>query len=739
MISMIRLIVTLLVVLSFNSYANTVVCNSQDPFNFIESKSIKFIDISTPKSKKWTKNYFKALKSPGKTIVERYKKRFDADLKILFNNGLECSFPAKIRISGDYKEHIGSTPPVASLDVKLLAGNVDSIVKFKLFIPKTKGSVDEVFSTALLNELGFLTPKTYLVPAIFNGQEFTFLYQEKISKEFIESRYFREAPILEGDERFIYSDTVVKSVDTQTFDRYGLARVVNKNWAEKGETSLEISKLALEQLNKFYIDYLSKKYADNRLGTELLRADILSGYEIHRGGEFKALMLAIGAEHALWPHNRNFYYDPMYRHFKVVYYDGNSAVTRPYIFLTDTTKSRLNSDEIFGSSVALKSLERLDTKQLQKKIAELGLKYSLAEVNLIVNQVRENLKTIRDSVAVDRHKYSNASYFSNFGNIESGKKLAFSTKSVNRIEVCNFSLSSCYHTAISLKDYSKLVSGRYADSSGNSYIYIGNKSDYSTGDREKNTTSEQELFITGSTKLITYDSSNISINQKERLIQIQPMNAYGRFLIKGGALNGWSIELTKALAATSIPDKQRFNENLLTGCLTLMDVEMKNLSVSVDGASCEDGVNFVRANGNVSELHIRDAGSDAIDADFSKIDFKKIRVNKARNDCVDLSSGVYKIESADLFMCQDKGISVGEGAKLIIDSATISESEIGLASKDSSIVTVKALDAVNSNTCFAAYNKKQEFWGGVIKVASHNCGNDQFSQDESSSIIKILK
>ena len=44
--------------------------------------------------------------------------------------------------------------------------------------------------------------------------------------------------------------------------------------------------------------------------------------------------------------------------------------------------------------------------------------------------------------------------------------------------------------------------------------------------------------------------------------------------------------------------------------------------------------------------------------DFSKIDIDKISVNNAGNDCIDLSSGKYKILSALLNSCGDKAISV---------------------------------------------------------------------------------
>ena len=239
-------LVFFLVLFSFNTQAS---CNSTNIDSFLNAKNIKFIDISTNKGKKWTKNYIKAVQSSRSTgqILEKYKKRYKAKITVLFSNNLSCIFSAKIRISGDHNDHLDSTPPVASLDVKLLNGNIDSVIKFKLFIPHTRGGDNEIFATALFRELGFLAPKSYNVPALFNGKETTFLFQEKITKEFIESNDLREAPILEGDERHMQGNLSHK---------FALTRVTNKKWINKGVTSLLISQKALTQLNKAYLQNL---------------------------------------------------------------------------------------------------------------------------------------------------------------------------------------------------------------------------------------------------------------------------------------------------------------------------------------------------------------------------------------------------------------------------------------------------------------------------------------------------
>ena len=77
-----------------NTYISTTLCDATSVEQMMEAKTIKRLEILTPKSKKWAKNYFKALKDPGKFILKKYKKKFDANIGVLFNNGVSCNFSA---------------------------------------------------------------------------------------------------------------------------------------------------------------------------------------------------------------------------------------------------------------------------------------------------------------------------------------------------------------------------------------------------------------------------------------------------------------------------------------------------------------------------------------------------------------------------------------------------------------------------------------------------------------------
>ena len=720
---------------SSNIRADIPSCNTNSLDKILESQQVKHLDISIPKSKKWTKNYFGALRSPGELILDKYKKKFDANIEALFDNDIVCTFPAKVRISGDYKDHISGIPLITSLDVKLTNGNIGSTIKFKLFIPHTRDDDNEIFTSAFMKELGFLSPKTYYVSARLNGQSAKLMFQEKVAKEFLEMRNLREAPILEGDERFAFANK--KAFD----DRLMLARLVNKNWAKKGLTSLNIAKESVATLNKSYLNYMSAQHIYQN-GNPPLFSHSQTSDSKDRNKEFKAVMLAIGAGHGLHPGDRKFYYDPMFKKFEPIYYDGNSTIIKLKNSL-DKLQSIGNKlyflrgnpglidDDIIGAQMALESLENFDKKSFYNKLEKLGLSYTQDDVSIIVDRIFENLKVmIKFSEKQTANQYT--PYFSHHANIGHGKRLAFSTEEDLRIEVCDFNLIHCEYNALSISKYAKLLQGRYSNM-GNDYIFVGNRQEYETGLNTTTNNEEQTFDLNHNTQLVAYGEPEITIDKKSKTIKINQSNDRDRILIKNGEMKDWSIYFVGSKSAQT-SDGQRFNQDLLTGCLTMADMSVKNINIEVIGSPCEDGINLIRVSGKANNIIISSASSDAIDADFSKIDFNNINISNAGNDCVDFSAGHYSIQNATLSQCKDKAISIGEKSQLSIDSAKISHSDAGLVAKDSSIIRANTIKVDNTKTCLSAYNKKQEFWGGKITIKKHNCHSDQFFQQQGSLI-----
>ena len=72
-----------------------------------------------------------------------------------------------------------------------------------------------------------------------------------------------------------------------------------------------------------------------------------------------------------------------------------------------------------------------------------------------------------------------------------------------------------------------------------------------------------------------------------------------------------------------------------------------------------------------------------------------------------------------------------------IDEIFVENSNIGIASKDSSITKVNNAYLKNLETCISAYNKKQEFFGGFVEIKNIKCKNylNKTNLDNKSKII----
>ena len=104
---------------------------------------------------------------------------------------------------------------------------------------------------------------------------------------------------------------------------------------------------------------------------------------------------------------------------------------------------------------------------------------------------------------------------------------------------------------------------------------------------------------------------------------------------------------------------------------------------------------------------------------------------------MEIDFGLNPLNKFELENCGDKAISVGEKTNININEAIISNSNIGIASKDSSIINVQETNIKNTKECLAAYNKKQEFSGSYLKIKKSKCINyykkivkDKFSHIE---------
>jgi hypothetical protein len=204
----------------------------------------------------------------------------------------------------------------------------------------------------------------------------------------------------------------------------------------------------------------------------------------------------------------------------------------------------------------------------------------------------------------------------------------------------------------------------------------------------------------------------------------------------GKLVDSWSFEIDGSKFLNQNHDENiEFNNSKLTGCLTFIDIKLKNIHINSNNSLCEDSYNFIRSSGSIQSAKIINSLSDGLDFDFSNISINKLNINNSQNDCIDMSFGSYKILKANIKNCGDKGVSVGEKSQVSIKELNINNVVIGVASKDSSDVFIDKSN-IDSQICFAAYRKKQEFSGSILTYNKTNCNSEKFAKQIGSKILK---
>jgi hypothetical protein len=733
-------------------------CNykSSEHINELSSPhSIKKISVDITKKKKWFRNGLKILHSNTPNIGSKYKQRFSAILTVDYKFGT-CRFKAKVRQSGDWKDHIksigipklsrkqifGVRPAsnfISSLDVKLNEGNILNAVSFKLLIPETRNGINEVFGTLFLRRLGFIAQETFLIPGLINGVETKFLFQEKARKELLERNNFREGPIFSGDESLIWEGLPRK----HWLADVSLTRLVNDKWVAREKNTTVIAVESFIKLQNEYVEYWNLRSSRPDKYDYFINPN-QSGNNLF--GNFSISLAALNGLNSFHPNNRKFYFDILNQKFHPIYYDGNTDVTG---LLTKGTNGRDPELKLYlnnASSVFVKELIRsadaLPTDELffsnfwsRSDLTEKETKnFITAASKAIVSNVNAILrlnsgvshydypkrKTIQ-STEVDwssfKVRMSNHNHNSQLVSLISNKDQKFykDAKSTNKEPPFSIVSDEDLINLISKNQLfgKRAVLGEYRSESP--------KLNYLSLD-----------FLNG--KLLFSEGSTVTVDNLNRSILLEQKKSSDWFLIKDAVVDGWKIEFSGELSNAGIKSTQRFNEFGLTGCLTFYNVSLSAASIFASNGLCEDSVNFISSKGSIKYLSITNSYADGADFDFSSIGINKLDIYQAGNDCIDLSFGDYSIGEAILTGCRDKGISVGERSALLSKNVIVSGVNVGIASKDLSTTKILNFTGKKTVTCLEAFAKKQEFGGGYLAVDNYFC-EGLISRDNESVIV----
>ncbi len=719
---------------------------------YIESQNFSdfSFEIYFKDKKKWKKSRLEdhlksheneLLSSDGVRFFNK-SKRLKGFIKIKTDK-IDCTLEATIRPHGNFIDHRSGNMP--SLNINLKEGNIKGITRFLLLKPETRNGNNEIFNTVFFKHAGFLAPITFKTNLFHNDQKFKVIFQEKIVKEMLERNNLRESFVLERDERFFRLDPI----EATHFSQIGItnSKLVLKN--EKNRITAEYATSLLNDLNRVHVN-LDGERRDFSTLSKILKKEYFDRLEV-----FDALMYAVYADHGISFDDRIFYFNPFYRKFLPIYYDGMGSIL-------EEKRSKLSNRNLLtqykfypsakeGANLALKNISKINLEYLQSDLTKMGLLIDREELDLVIDKIKSNLlylsslkkdqlfkiTAIKDKEIINsKIDTYNKSFKRNF---------VYYSEDFQKFISCEFNKLNCRDFNANTKDISELL--RQNLSFDKTYfVYLGQNLSGSSSKNFYYKNYDKVIRKKFDIKKINNEinifyNKKISINVFEDKKEIYIKNfGHEKVVFFDSNLKNWNIFFSKDEAINDINELSNFtrsDEFGLTGCLTFLNSTVHNIKVKIENMGCEDSLNFIKTNGYVNEIKIKNSKFDGVDADFSEINFDNINISNSGNDCLDFSYGKYKIQTANLTQCDDKAISTGEKSLLNVEQIMISNSNIGIASKDSSKVFVENAKMKDIMSCLTSYKKKQEFWGGYIFTNKIECSNffKFFEKDDYSEII----
>ena len=671
---------------------------------------------------KYYRNIVKKLKNTKSTGVSQpaFRNGFKyEDAQIQFN-GSQCKYDARYRLTGDLSDHIGIPDKFPhSIKIKLKNDNVGSMTKFKLLVPETRSGKFELLNVLIHKKLGFLAPRTALVNVQVGSQIYRALFQEDISKELLENNGLHESFIIEGDEGYNFL----------TNPKIANSKLVNGVYLNKiAKDILKIISTVYLKTNKSVLEArLKPSFESIFFDDPPLLIDFLPKSSQSRFASFHLLNHALKSSGGLTRDDHRMVYDIISREFHPIFYDGHYSVSQ-----YNNVKVNFKFTEQ-QRNLLINELSKMDIDHLLSDTQKYGADFNQHEISQTLNEAISFLTNVSSPGTTQdleslKHEGNDESYIKQAGALlikqKNLEKLTISwLVSEDKLKTCLISKTdmNCNLEKVNKSNIDQKYYFQSQNPKTGLFIHGFDRREISSPYFESLAINTVQIGDTGS--IIEYTQNlEVVISLIKKTIEIKRKidnEKTAQVKISGGLLEEWNITVREgALLGYTKLEGSRASEFGLTGCLTLHDIKLNSVNLSLENSNCEDGVHFVRAVGNLKNLFVSNTQYDGIDADFSNLVFDSVHVINSGNDCLDTSSGKYAIGIANFDICKDKGISAGEGSEFEIDIISINRSLIGLVSKDGSKLNVNSAYVNNSEICLAVYRKKQEFGNGSIQIGS---------------------
>ena len=604
----------------------------------INKLKIKKISVDVHKYRNWIVNSIRIITSRSRYVSDSFKQRYKSNITVEYEDGSFCNFVGRIRHHGDEKDHIslaGNTI-IQSIDVHLDEGNIRGITKFKLLRPNARGILeDEIFLTELLRNLNFLAPRTIKIDVRINEANSVMIFQEKAAKELLEFNKRREGPIFESDERFFFR-TVEKLPSNQKSNwdigvvpllnksaKHLLARQVNTNIMLKNDGLNKMSLNSSTNLNLIYL-YYSNKFQDGTNNFDYFEYDLdntllamFNPEYISKLDIYNLLIQSTNSQHGLAANNRKFFWNSIENYFEPINYDSNPQIDFEKT-TTTTAIYRLPISESFLSSFGIleEKLLDLNLKKISTNISNSGLKMTEKEVSDKIKKILKNLNVIKiNYLNIDNKTLLEHNKFKPIDNIldkfngtlnevEPNVFLVKYNESNGNLQRCKIFLKDCEDYNFSQDNLTDLLEGELIINE-KIYQFLGKSFNFDSIKKNRNF----NKINFNDSKIFYEDGITVKIDKKNNSLEFIQDEVGSRAYIINGILSDLKIKFYNLNKDILNKKPKNFPNDTsgLTGCLSLINLEVKNIQLSAENSNCEDAINLINVKGSVNKVIINNS------------------------------------------------------------------------------------------------------------------------------------
>jgi hypothetical protein len=206
------------------------------------------------------------------------------------------------------------------------------------------------------------------------------------------------------------------------------------------------------------------------------------------------------------------------------------------------------------------------------------------------------------------------------------------------------------------------------------------------------------------------------------LIRNKENNRWGVLAIIGSDSENSSIEYT-TISGGSLKTAENIKFSGMVSVHWSNGFMLKNSNIS-DNLLSDDTLHIVHSDFSIQNTHFNQCFADCIDLDYTNGSIKDVIISNPGNDGIDLMRSYVSIQNSSINMAIDKGVSVGEMSKAVINNITINNSNIGIAVKDLSSADISSSTINNNKYGLSIYKKNWRFGSPGSVTLKHSIFNN---------------